>query len=493
MNTTNYDYIVIGGGPAGLACAQLLSRSDVKVLLLEKESSLGGCHRVIRREGYFTEHGPRIYTGAYVNFIKLLEDVNLNFYELFTEYEYNILNLSRIFLKEFTLAENGTLTWEFIKFMFDSGYGENTSLSVATADFTDNGKSLIDRICRTIDGGTIETYSINKFLHGIDDNVFYRFYQPQRPNDKGLFAKWSDRLRERNVDIRLNTDVTSINPAGQVSTLNGESFSGKNIIIATPPRHMYNLLVNSRLQNVFVDDARMVKWVEDTDYIRYITLTFHWNKHIDVAHKNRIGDTDWAISDIKLSHYMKDINVTRATPVTTATASDEFVISAAVVYLDRKSKFTGKTADESSYDELIQETFRQLQSMSETPIPMYDRAFVNPKVKKIDGKWTDSDTAFVNTYNNTFRTFPFRSEKYPNIFNVGTHNNVVHYHYTSLETAVTNAIMLVNGIIETTDTTDTSPFPILSTTKLTTVLKYTIVVAIVIILIIIARKWRKRA
>ena len=42
MTTQQYDFIIIGSGPAGLAAAMTAAKSDKKVLVLEKEGSLGG-------------------------------------------------------------------------------------------------------------------------------------------------------------------------------------------------------------------------------------------------------------------------------------------------------------------------------------------------------------------------------------------------------------------------------------------------------------------
>ena len=82
-----YDYIIIGGGPSGLILAYLLSKNNQKssdktsksILLIDKNTSLGGCHRVDRNDIYFTEHGPRVYSSAFVNFINILKDFNVDF------------------------------------------------------------------------------------------------------------------------------------------------------------------------------------------------------------------------------------------------------------------------------------------------------------------------------------------------------------------------------------------------------------------------------
>ena len=42
MTTLRYDFIIIGTGPAGMTAAMTASKSGKKVLILEKEGSLGG-------------------------------------------------------------------------------------------------------------------------------------------------------------------------------------------------------------------------------------------------------------------------------------------------------------------------------------------------------------------------------------------------------------------------------------------------------------------
>jgi uncharacterized protein with NAD-binding domain and iron-sulfur cluster len=61
-----YDLIIVGAGPAGLALAHTSSSLYRKILIVDKELEIGGCHRVKRNsDGMFTEHGPRIYLSIY--------------------------------------------------------------------------------------------------------------------------------------------------------------------------------------------------------------------------------------------------------------------------------------------------------------------------------------------------------------------------------------------------------------------------------------------
>ena len=49
-----YDYTIVGAGPTGLTIAWFLAKSGYKVLIIEREIVIGGCHRVIRVDGLFT-------------------------------------------------------------------------------------------------------------------------------------------------------------------------------------------------------------------------------------------------------------------------------------------------------------------------------------------------------------------------------------------------------------------------------------------------------
>ena len=48
----NYDVIVIGGGPAGLAAAAAASESGAKVLIVEREERLGGMLKQCIHDGF---------------------------------------------------------------------------------------------------------------------------------------------------------------------------------------------------------------------------------------------------------------------------------------------------------------------------------------------------------------------------------------------------------------------------------------------------------
>ena len=93
ISNFEYDYILIGGGPTGLTLAWYLAQQKKKVLIIEKEKELGGCHRVQRIDGLFTEHGPRVYSDSYINFTNLLKEMDLDYNKIFTPYTFDLTNI----------------------------------------------------------------------------------------------------------------------------------------------------------------------------------------------------------------------------------------------------------------------------------------------------------------------------------------------------------------------------------------------------------------
>src|SRR5712675_2090281 len=57
----SYDCIVIGGGIGGLLCANLLTRSGLRVLLVEQHFMVGGFCSTFRRKGFVFDAATHFY------------------------------------------------------------------------------------------------------------------------------------------------------------------------------------------------------------------------------------------------------------------------------------------------------------------------------------------------------------------------------------------------------------------------------------------------
>jgi UDP-galactopyranose mutase len=96
-----YDYCIIGAGPTGLTLAFLFSKIGKKCLIVDENKDIGGCHRVTRINGLFTEHGPRIYSNSYINTKELLKKMDINFEKLFKPYNFTISNIGKLYNQKF--------------------------------------------------------------------------------------------------------------------------------------------------------------------------------------------------------------------------------------------------------------------------------------------------------------------------------------------------------------------------------------------------------
>lgn len=73
----NYDVIVVGGGLAGLTATYKLTKDNKRVLLLEKDSILGGRTSSFIDKGMEIESGFHRQIGFYKDFPKLLKEIGI--------------------------------------------------------------------------------------------------------------------------------------------------------------------------------------------------------------------------------------------------------------------------------------------------------------------------------------------------------------------------------------------------------------------------------
>jgi hypothetical protein len=435
-----YDYIIVGSGPAGLTFATLADKND-KIMIIDKDKVIGGCHKVNRQkfenEYYFTEHGPRFYFSNYLNFKTILSKIGVKFSDIFVKYNLSFLEiLYQTTLKEnvFSINEIFIMTIDFFKLMGDPNYGNNMSLNeyLTINNFSDKAINYINRTSRFMDGGDLDKTSLNSFFNVLNDTLLYNGYQPKMPNDEGLFLVWRNYLK--NVDFKMNTTITDIDDSNNIIKINSSnngSFYAKKLIMAIPPINLNSIIKKSsnNIKNKFKNNLEI--YAEKTEYIENISIIFHWNFKLNLDKKiyGFHSNTNWGIGAIVLSDYMnfKEKN-------------SKTVISCVITINDVKSKNINKTANEcSNKEELIDEVYRQLNEIyNNLPVPTL--SFVNSYYK--DGKWISNETAFVKATNYGF----LNNKITDNIYTLGTHNGNAKYHFTSMETAVSNSIYLVNQL-----------------------------------------------
>lgn len=412
----NYDFVIIGAGPVGLTLATLL-KDNFTILLIEKESYIGGCHGVKMVDNHFTEHGPRIYLDNYIMFRHILNLLGTDFYDLFVPYNFNIGDISKI--DKIDLIK---LSFSFM--MLNKGY-KKISLKTYLEDynFSNKSKDYIDRICRLVDGGDSARFSLYNFLQITNQNSLYNVYQPKYPNNhtNGLFGIWQRNLHHNNVSIMLNATITRINSIrDKISSvvIDGKEIFGKNFIMAMPPLSIANLIKNMQIRDAFGPYDLFRDFAVKTNYIDYISVVFHWKDKLNLPKIWGFPSTSWGVAFIVLSDYMQL----------------EGTVISTILTMEEPHNISNK-------DEIINETFRQLKE-SYNMLPMYDKAFIEHN-KWNGNKWQSTNNAFLNSMGGTIKA---KSVKYNNLWNCGTQNGKSNYNFTSMESAVVNAISLYNEI-----------------------------------------------
>ena len=442
-----YDLIIVGSGPAGLTLATLAidEIENKKILIIDRDKSIGGCHKVNRqlfeKEKYFSEHGPRIYIGNYINLKMILQKIGIKFRDLFVKYKFNMLSssLDSIFKNIFNLNEILSLTKEFLLFSFNSDYATNKSLInyLNENNFSEKAKEYLNKLCNIIDGIDIYRISLNTFLSILNECLLYSIYQPRLPNDEGLFKIWYNFLKMRNVEFKLNTSVIGFDYDDNNKKIinvrtNYGYLKSKKVVFAIPPENLKSIMENNTNTNT---NFTLINYNKNTEYNDYISIIFHWNYKFDIDNNINgilVNDSSWGIASIVLSDYM-----------TFKERNSKTVISSSITLINNKSTNINKTPNEcSNKNELINETFKQLNEIYKNKLPNPTLSFINNYYK--DGEWISNETAYIKTYNTDY--IPFKIDE--NIFTLGSHNGKAMVHFTSMESAVSNAISLYNELYD---------------------------------------------
>lgn len=455
----NYDYVIVGAGPSGLTLAFYLSKLSYRCLIIDQNKTIGGCHRVNRVNNLFAEHGPRVYSSSYVNTIKLLQDMNLNFYDLFTPYNFRIADIQNESFGYFTIREMSLFVIEFVKLLFNSKHGKKQSIYqfMKYHNFSDKAHDYVNRLCKLTDGEDAHKYPLNKFLNLFNQQFFYKLYQPTKPNDDGLFKLMESKLLQtKNITIMKDAKIISLTGSNkQVNSIlvktNNKTLNipiKNKLVLCIPPYDILQIIKKSKYNNAF--GKNFEEWAIFNNYDNYISISFHWNKTLKLPKIWGFPRNEWGIAFIILSDYMKMKNHT--------------LISTAVTFPNVKSSRINKTANECNKQELFDEVFRQLK-VSYPDLPKPSNIILNPS----------NDTAFVESYKNEFIDF---GSNINNLYTVGTHTGQSVYAFTSFESAVSNAIKFMQKI-------ENYNIPFKTLTSLTNVIRYLLILIIIVIILLV--------
>lgn len=389
---TTYEYVIVGGGPGGLTLATELPG---KIAIIERHPVLGGCHRYDSvTHSKFIEHGPRVYSGAYVNVKAMLKTIGTSWDDTFQPIVFSPEDIDNkrwyqwLSLKEITL-----LTFDYLVFaLCNKDHGKDISMKTycARRGFSKASAAYVDLVCRFSDGAGADRYSLWEFVSGFDQHIS-SFYAPRRPNDS-LFKRWHDFLVGRGVDVFVSTNVTSVTSTS-VTTSSGTILKTKKVILCIPPVYADRLLKTSKLQ-----DSKFRDFATKTKYTMYWSLTFFGATYA------KQKTTPWGIIAVQYPFLQG--------------------VSAAASIFNVKSPVTGKTVSQTTDPEEVAKEIRRQLGFGDHVTYAYET-----------GKYNDQ--AFVAAAKKGY----FPAEMTNGIAVVGCHNGNSTYNFTSMESAVQNALV----------------------------------------------------
>lgn len=428
-----YDYVIIGSGPTGLSCAHSVNKAGHTCLVVDRESSPGGCHRVDRVNNLFSEHGPRIYSSGYLNFHSLLKDNDVD--TKFSRYKFtitpsllrNVDNTTSQALRTFSAMELWYLARCYVHCMIDQNYYLSRSVNDVFGHFSNGSLDYIDRICRLTDGAGSDRYTSYQFLQLINQNFLYEILQPSLPNDMGWVSQLVKSLKNKGVHFQMGTEATELSKNNGLYLLRckNKTYTGKNIVFATPTDTL------AKFFHKF-NDINLSQYNKTSLYETYIPFTLHWNQKLDLKDIWGQGMGPWNIAWVVMSDYMDEPN-TKGT-----------LISCCISKLDTIG-LMGKTANQCNYSQFQEEVLLQLKPLLREYIP--DHFVMSPEVYYSNKQWKNRDTAYMLTPQNHNLKFPFKL-KAENIYSVGTHNGHSSYSFTTAESSVQNALEWANKHVD---------------------------------------------
>lgn len=422
-----YDFAIYGGGPTGMVLAYILAYNKKKVVLVEKESELGGCWKTLwLSEKYFSEHSPRVLFPNNNAMIKILEHFGMNMHKelsktspsgtgILSVFAYalkrfsccDLLKLAQGFL--FKNSKNLTVTeWANLNNISPSGKRALRTISVALANSPEKllmSEILGNEVRNTLKATQLPEYPImSQFVnHDKWINVF-----EQNLKGLGVTILKNHELWTFNTNVQGTTIISGnvINLIAQPNNQTNILICAKNHIITFPPVAFYNLMERQpshRIQNNWMPIQKLKAWMLDS-YYASIGFQLHFRKKM-LMPKNWCWscDNDYDLIALDVSKFTKKIS---------KDPTIKSVWSCTVVATDNCIKKRGKTINELDLNTIISDCLRIL-GVKPDVITVY------PCLHKEFHRWISKDTAFSM---GKLGTIPPKGNYISNLYTVGPHN-----------------------------------------------------------------------
>lgn len=248
MEQKKYDCVIIGAGISGLSFAHYLVRQGKKVLVLEKNATIGGeIQSAIYQEDkhYWRELGAHTCYNSYTHLLNIVKDLDIeNELQPLDKGSYVIYGKGRIKsvvseLKFPSLIVNG------LKIFFSSRKGKTVEEYFGNIVGKNNYKHLFTRLFRAVLSQNADQYPAESFLKKRDGR--YENFPRKYSFKKGQHHLLDLIVEKNDIEVLNNTLVSDIeyskeNKTFILSTADGKQYTSKNLALATPPSTSTQLL-----------------------------------------------------------------------------------------------------------------------------------------------------------------------------------------------------------------------------------------------------------
>ena len=398
----NYDIVIIGAGPAGIATAMMLESTGKRILVIEREKNMGGCWRVEWQDGlYYTEHSPKISTDQNIRFSALCSHLKVkNSYANTYSQASSLSSTYKTTIKSLTYAD----ILKLLSGMIISRFIEN--------------KQTVDEFSEHLsDEGKKALYVLSVALASTPDRVMMQdiynegFKLPPniiqlREPELWINAAHKHFMNSKNITLKLGLEANSISKNEQGDFIINNTFAANKIILALPPNGLRQLLsgCSNELKSNWMPYDEFKQWSLQSEY-HSIGFQLHFIE--DIEYKSEwcwSCNGEWNIIILPMSKYL--IEYSRDEDIKT-------VWSCTLIDQTNFSSRLKKTISECSLQEIEDEVLWQLK-LSAVPkkITFYDG------LTHVDGKYESKDTGFIR---NKYGVLP-HTGKIPNVHIVSTVN-----------------------------------------------------------------------
>ena len=433
-------HVIVGSGPTSIALTLMLCQNDNnKITILESQDYVGGCWNVeYVDEKYYSEHSGKVmFTYDYFNQLLIYLDIDPNkaytsiygnpftVMTKFTKFMWNGLKyiemiyfLSAIIQCEMNIFDKTMSLHDWlIKYNFsDKGYQTFRILAIAAADVPEN--LLAHVLFSSVHTDAFNIRQLKDQTHWINT---YKTYIESKPN----------------VNLMLNHEVKSINnvddnyvnyvmvkdkSSGKLVKVYGDQF-----MCCIPPTRMMSITNSSSniIQNNWLEHYKFINWCESSSYTSF-GFQLHFNVQITFPKEwcwSCVGD--WNIIALDTSKYSNIYTKDDHNGVI------KTVWSCCIIDLNARSNHINKTVNDCSYDEVIDESIRQLEKLVNHKLnPAKITSYSG--LQRINNKWVSHDSSYVNS-----KSIMKSKGTLKNLFWIGSHNIG---QITNLETAVKSAV-----------------------------------------------------